>query len=523
MIKDIEKFFILGISLLIAFSAKAKVTPVHEYNPSAMRVSTEEESMSCQSFGYFAEIQPDAVCSKKKLVDGTECYDCRCGNEYQYSCSKTGLSAPEGASCTINGVTKYSHCECASNYIDGTNVTKSLGSIYYPPAVEEGGAVCYKMSDFACASGYKEFTSNPSEEGISYTTETPYSGSNLKCVSGYTATSKYMEKIPSSGYDCLTYNSVYLSSLKTPINLYYFTGCSDNANCSSSMQDCVAYNSQYHSASGIRCYRAIGCKSGTIIGDSVCANDASSASSFLDYTTYSEGSYTCSKIKGCKSNYEEVFFNGFHLKDVTEFESDNTTRYDVKSFAVDNGNGNIICRAPNGCVNSDLYDVSSCWGGRLAWFVPDGADIECLWGKYYNIFSDNTNINYHCSNNETGYILLKSVLGQDKRTVSVIPNAVGVEMPIPSYTHFAGTASFFCSEYTTSKYSAILSSDILYNKAFTNIYSSYSGDVCVATIDKILHFNNGKYQQIIDDNSKFYNFCQNKLRFHCKMGLEIPL
>ena len=529
MIKNIEIFSVVAISLLLASSAQAKVTPVHEYNQSSMKTSADEMDISCQTYGYFDTIQANAVCSKKKLINGTDCYDCHCGNEYQYSCTSAGITGPDGNACTADGTTKYSYCECATNYISETRVTKDLDSIHYPTPAEEGGAVCYKSSEFDCADGYKEFSANPTADGVTYTTETPYTGSTLKCVSGYDATSKYMETIPSSGYDCMSYSSVYLSSLKDPISLYYFTGCSDSGNCSSSMQDCISYNSQYHSGSGIRCYKAIGCQKGTSSDGSFCSPDASSASSFLNYTSVSEGSYTCSKVSGCKSDFEEIYANLLYKGNASDFASNTSTIYDVRSFNF--ASGNIICRTPSGCSTTNgYYDTSSCWNGMLSWFIPK-EDGTCSFGMYYDIYTG------QCTSKETGYVFLKKYLGPNiigqgtkVKSISVIPASEGHVMPVKNYNNFSdavtsvlANAETYCQKTHTGKYEPISSEDIINNKAFGNIYKDVKatyGYACIATTDKILYFAYGEYKGEIKNGSYLTNICELNIRYHCKRSIN---
>ncbi len=374
MRKTIQIFGVLLAFILLGLPAQSKVTPVHEYNTSNINSST-EETINCDVMGYFSQAQENAVCTKKTIAGGTTCYDCHCGSEYKYLCNTTGMT-PSGNKCSADGTAKYSSCACASGYISSSSVTTGLASISYPTPVEEKGIKCYKTSAFACASGYKSFTSNPSEGGITYTTQSPYSGSTLKCVSGYTKTDKYMTSVP-SGYDCMTRSSVYLSLLKSPIYLYYFTGCSDSGNCTSTLQDCLTSSSQ--KSNGITCYKITGCQSGVVKGSSstyMCLNSKSSSanSKYYTYTTISRGDVSCLKITGCTSPYEKAYIGT--TVDKSKYALGDVYSYEVQELI--SGSGQIICRTPNGCnAQKGYYDYtcpSGCWNGILSW-----------WKQYVNI------------------------------------------------------------------------------------------------------------------------------------------
>ena len=366
MLNNMRTFVALAVSLSFALPAMAKVTPVHEYNPSWMETSV-DESVPCSAKGYFTEIQSNAVCTKKVQGDGTVCYDCQCASKYKYSCSSAGV-VPSGDSCTVGGKTKYTACACAAGYVEGSSVTTNLESISYPTPVKDGGIECYKTSGFSCASGYKQFTSNPPVEGVTYKTQTPYTGSSLKCVSGYTKTDEYMTSIP-SGYDCMTSDSVYLSSLKNPIYLYYFTGCSDGGNCTNTPISCSTYSAQ--KGNGITCYKITGCMEGFVQESSssyLCGDTKkySASSAYYTSSTYSKGDVSCLKVTGCASSYEKAYIGS--KVDSSSYASSGSSSYEIQELVF--GTGQLICRMAVGCKEGE-YDFScpsGCWDGYLSWW-----------------------------------------------------------------------------------------------------------------------------------------------------------
>ena len=353
MIKKIYIHAAIAMSFLLAVSAQAKVTPVQEYNPVLLDSASSPINLSCSAYGLSSSTKANADCIQKNLIDGTVCYDCHCKSNFKYSCNTTGV-VPNGSACTADGPAKYASCSCANGYVDSSSVKTNLSSISYPsPVTGDDGTKCYKTSGFACASGYKRFSANPGVSGVTYTTQTPYSGSSLKCVSGYTASSKYRTSLPSSGYDCLTHNSVYLSSLKNPIYLYYFTGCSNSGNCTTSINDCISYNTQKDSASGITCYKVTGCQNG-LQGSYLCGSSTSYSvnSAYFASTKIAKGSASCVKVTGCTSPYSKAYF-GVAQSSLDSYKTSGSTSYDVQQLTMNDGQ--IVCRTPSGCNTSGGY------------------------------------------------------------------------------------------------------------------------------------------------------------------------
>ena len=353
MIKNLYLYFILVVSLLLALSVQARVTPVQEYTPSFFDFSNASGKKTCATYGLLSSTLANADCIQKNLIDGTVCYDCHCKSNFKYRCNSGGV-VPNGSACIADGYAKYASCSCANGYVDSSSVKTNLSSISYPsPVTGDDGTKCYKTSGFACASGYKRFSANPGVSGVTYTTQTPYSGSSLKCVSGYTASSKYRTSLPSSGYDCLKSSSVYLSSLKNPIYIYYFTGCSNNGNCASSVSDCVTYSTQRDSSSGITCYKITGCKNG-LQGSYLCGDSDSYSVSdeYFVSTTISQGSANCLQVTGCTSPYSKAYF-GVAQSSLDSYKTSGSISYDVQQLTMNDGQ--IVCRTPSGCNTSGGY------------------------------------------------------------------------------------------------------------------------------------------------------------------------
>lgn len=360
MIKKIYIYAVIAMSFLLAISAQAKVTPVQEYNPVLLDSGAAPGSMSCSTYGLLSSTMANADCQQRNLLDGTVCYECHCKSNFKYSCNTTGI-VPNGSACTADGPAKYASCSCARGYVASASVTTGLSSISYPsPVTGDDGTKCYKASGFTCASGYKQYSSSSNGKCFTYTTQTPYSGSSLKCVSGYTLKSGCMTSLPSSGYDCLTNSSEYLSLLKNPIYLYYFTGCSNSGNCTTSINDCISYNTQKDTASGITCYKVTGCKNG-LQGSYLCGASSSYSvnSAYFASSSVSQGSASCVKVTGCTTPYTKAYL-GVAQSSINSYRTSGSTSYDVQQLTMNDGQ--VVCRTPSGCNSAAGYyaSVPSC-------------------------------------------------------------------------------------------------------------------------------------------------------------------
>ena len=364
---------LLLLGILAVSPARAKVTPIHEYE---LKQLTEGKiEYSCSNYNYFTSTQPNAVCSQvAPLPDGTVCYDCHCDtSKYKYSC--TGVTGITGGSdyCDADGDRKYSSCACAEGYIAETAVNKNLASIEYPELYtgDDNKTKCYNKTAFTCKTNYKKFTSDPASPYVVYTTQTPFSGSSLECVSGYSNTgNRYYESRPENT-DCLEMGSISLDLLPTPKNLYYFNGnCSSSTECTTTTKDCVLYNPQTKTTKdggSVTCNKISGCQSG-IVGSYICGSRAAN-STYFSNEKITDGSATCYKVTGCNTgnDYKEAYRGTSPASDYTTSSSTPFT-YTVRRYIT--GSTQLICRMPSGCrTDKGYYNFAcdgGCWDGWLS-------------------------------------------------------------------------------------------------------------------------------------------------------------
>ena len=362
---SIKTGMLLLLGILAVSPARAKVTPIHEYE---LKQLTEGKiEYSCSKYNYFTSTQPNAVCSQKApLPDGTVCYDCHCDtSKYKYSC--TGVTGITGGSdyCDADGDRKYSSCACAEGYIKEAEFTPNLTSISYPqPSTGDDGTKCYKKSAFACKGGYNKFTSHPDSPYVTYTTQSPFNDKSLQCVTGYSKTGNgYFESRPSNT-DCLEMSGIYLSLLPTPRHLYYFTGnCSSSTRCTTTKKDCVSYNSQKgttKTGGSVTCNKISGCQSG-LVGSYICGTTAASRSYFTS-EKITDGSASCYKVTGCNTGngYKVAYRGTLPAADYTTESGSNYT-YTVQKYTA--GRASLVCRTPSGCRTDKGYYNFACEGG----------------------------------------------------------------------------------------------------------------------------------------------------------------
>ncbi len=438
MLKYLEKIFLFTAVVSLAFSAQAKVTPVHEYK-AGMIASGDDSTATCAQYGEgwydTKKGSANAVVETKTIPNTTtKCYKTTCPSNFVFSpsnCNQTGFT--KGSSSCTDSLSKtyYTDCPCASGYYTADKFASNYKTAFTMASGTEvtitaerltsSKATCYKLAGFTCKSGTVSVTDKPSISGgagtitrlggfAKYNVITPLSSAStgVVCAKDVTFSSPLTEgSVPSNTLKCAEITKDQKDPVLGKTYWYYNGNCStaSDTSCGSTSDVCISTTyttptvfTSSQTKSTVNCYYATGCKYTSNTDGSICAGPKGTPSvstSYFAASSASVGTVSCQKVTGCATSngYEKVFSGAYLPKVSSEYASDEKATYDVQTVIASSDSSvtadiaSMVCRKQTGCnTNNGYYNVAcdgGCWDGWLSLWGGFGTEaIPCVAGAW---------------------------------------------------------------------------------------------------------------------------------------------